>query len=441
MEDVVTTPALTAVPPTLLAETSDERTGVPRQPPTSFKCRACGSGQLAPVLSLGETPLANSLLECEQLDAPEPRFPLELVLCGSCSLVQITETVPPDQLFSNYPYFSSVSDTMVRHAEALVNRLVTQRALGPTSLVLEVASNDGYLLRHYRRHEIPVLGIEPAANIAAVAAKEHGIPTMVAFFSHECGCRIAAEGYRADIVHANNVFAHVPDPGGFLRGIGEVLKENGMAVIEVPYVKDLIDSLEFDTIYHEHLSYFSVTAVERLACSSGLVLADVERLAIHGGSLRLFLAPAPAALPSENVIRILAEETAWGVRHPELYVRFAERVAELKNQLVGLLRRLKSGGRRIAAYGASAKGSTLLNTFGIGRDILDFVVDRSTVKQGRYTPGIRLPIVPPAALLEQQPDYVLLLTWNFADEILAQQAEFRRRGGRFIIPLPMVRII
>ena len=404
-----------------------------------FRCRACGGSRVPLVISLGRTPLANALLTADQLDRHEDTYPLDLVFCEDCTLVQITETVPPSRLFAEYAYFSSFSDTMLRHAETLVDRVIRERGLRDGALVAEVASNDGYLLQFYRRAGIRVLGIEPAANIAKVA-EEKGIPTVVDFFGEACARTLAARGDRADVIHANNVLAHVPDLPGFARGLAAMLTEQGVAIIEVPYVKDLIDHREFDTIYHEHLSYFSLTAIHRLCALHGLAVVDVERLAIHGGSLRVTIARAGSAAPSPAVSRLLDEENAWGVTRLEFYQRFADDVADLRRSLLAVLSELRSAGKRLAAYGAAAKGSTLLNCFGIGRNYLEFVVDRSPHKQGRFMPGVHLPIDAPSRLLRDRPDFVLLLTWNFADEILAQQQEFRQAGGRFIIPVPSVRV-
>lgn len=407
--------------------------------PDPAVCRSCGAPGCQLVLSLGRTPLANALLTAGELQVPEPVYPLDLVFCSRCALVQITETVPPEKLFRKYFYFSSFAETMLQHAHCLAARLIAARELGPGSRVVEIASNDGYLLQYYQRAGIPVLGIEPAVNIARHAREERGIPTIAEFFGQQLAADLAAEGNTADVIHAHNVLAHVADLNGFVWGIGKLLKDDGVAVIEVPYVKDLIDQVEFDTIYHEHLCYFSLTALTCLFGRHGLSIADVERVPIHGGSLRIFASRREAE--SEAVRKLLGEEESWGVRAVSFYQNFGARVERLRDELVGLLRGFKAAGKRIAAYGASAKGSTLLNYFGIGAESLDFVADRSTVKQGRYTPGTHLPIYSPAKLLEAAPDYVLLLTWNFADEILAQQAEYSARGGRFIVPIPEVRVV
>ena len=405
---------------------------------TSAACRSCGAGDLEVVLSLGRTPLANALLTKEQLDEPEETYPLELAFCPRCSLVQLTETIPPERLFREYLYFSSFSDTMVRHAHDLAHELIATRKLDESSLVVEVASNDGYLLQFYKAAGIPVLGIEPAENVARSAREERGIPTLAEFFGMPLADRIVAEGRRADVLHAHNVLAHVADLNGFVAGIARVLLPNGIAVIEVPYVKDMLDRCEFDTIYHEHLCYFSATALERLFARHGLELEDIERVPIHGGSLRL---TAGRGERSARVHALLEEEAAWGVDSIETYRGFAQRVDRLKRSLRETLAGVKERGARVAAYGAAAKGSTLLNCFGIGSETLDFVVDRSTYKQGRYMPGVHLPIHPPEKLLEDRPDYVLLLTWNFADEIIAQQEAYRRVGGKFIVPVPEPQVV
>ncbi len=406
----------------------------------SVACRACGAVNLVPVLDLGRTPLANALLTRTQLEDPERMYALKLVFCPFCTLAQITETVPPEGLFREYVYFSSYSDTALRNAQALAERLVPARGLGSDSMVAEIASNDGYLLQYYRQRGIPVLGIEPARNIAQ-AAEKRGIRTIPEFFGKTLALQLAEQGQRVDVVHANNVLAHVADLNGVVEGIGLLLKDNGVAIIEVPYVKNLIEQVQFDTVYHEHLCYFSLTALDRLFKRHELMVIDVEHIAIHGGSLRIFVQHAAGANRNQAVERFLCEESASSMDHASYYRNFCVRVQQLRGNLMSLLVDLRRRGRRVAAYGASAKGSTLLNYCGIGPDILDFVVDRSTVKQGLYTPGTHLPIYAPEKLLEAMPDYVLLLTWNFADEIMDQQAEYRQRGGHFIIPVPSVRVV
>jgi SAM-dependent methyltransferase len=339
-------------------------------------------------------------------------------------------------------YFSSFADATLHNAEELVERIVADRRLNEESLAVEVASNDGYLLQFYQRHGVPVLGIEPAANIARVA-EERGIPTRSEFFGDELADELRTSGLGADVLHANNVLAHVADLNGFVEGIAAVLKEDGVAVVEVPYVYDLIDRTEFDTIYHEHLCYFSLTALTFLFHRHNLAVIDVERIAIHGGSLRLYAALENAATQavSERVGGLLAEEQRRGGTSYAFYQDFGAHVEVLRRQLMARLRALKAEGRSIAAYGASAKGSTLLNYCRIGSDILDFVVDRSTAKHGLYTPGSHLLISPPDRLLQEQPDFLLLLAWNFSDEIIRQQHEYVERGGQFVIPIPTVRTV
>ena len=409
---------------------------------STTECRSCGETELEIVLSLGRTPLANALLTDEQLSEVEATYPLDLAFCSHCALVQITETIPPEKLFREYFYLSSFSETMLRHAEEIAVRLTSARYLDANSLVVEVASNDGYLLQYYKHAGIPVLGIEPATNIAHIAQEERDIPTVCDFFGEALAERLSHEGKRADVIHANNVLAHVADLNGVVRGFAELLKPDGIAVIEVPYVKEMIDRCAFDTIYHEHLCYFSLTALDRLFKRHELRICNVEHFDIHGGTLRIFAGRASAKGEATAAVRrMLDEEAAWGVGDASFYRGFGAKVERLRGELVKLLNDLKAQGKRIAVYGASAKGSTLLNYFRIGQETLDFVVDRSTVKQSYYTPGTHLRIHAPEKLLDMMPDYVLLLTWNFADEILQQQSEYRRRGGRFIIPIPEPAII
>ena len=405
------------------------------------QCRSCGHTGLSDVLSLGSTPLANALLTKEQLGIQEVFYPLDLVFCDSCSLVQITETVSPSELFAEYLYFSSVSDTMVKHSAQLVHQVINDRHLDGGSLAVEIASNDGYLLQSYKEKGVPTLGIEPAANIAAVA-EEKGIKTVCDFFGSELANKLAIDYGRADVIHANNVLAHVPDLNGVVQGFRRFVKDSGVIIVEVPYVRDMVDGTEFDTVYHEHLCYFSITALTRLFERHGLVIHDVERLGIHGGSLRIFSGIDEfAAKPSRNVQQLLDQEAENNIDRSDFYLTFAERVETLKTELLSLLGELRDAGKTVAAYGASAKGSTLLNYFGIDATVVEFVVDRSPVKQGRYTPGTHIPIRDPETLLKERPDYVLLLTWNFEEEVLRQQDLYRQDGGKFIIPIPKLRVV
>jgi SAM-dependent methyltransferase len=402
---------------------------------TQTTCRSCGGASVRPFLSLGKTPLADALLTEESLNQPELRFPLDVAFCEECSLVQILEEVPPEQLFvENYLYFSSFSEHLLKHSGDHAAGLIRSRNLGPGSLVVEVASNDGYLLRNFRGAGIPVLGIDPAPDQAA-AAREAGIPTLEEFFGTDMAWRLRGEGRRADVIVANNVMAHVPDLNGFVEGIRVLLADDGIATIENPYVRDLVDGCEFDTIYHEHFCYFSCTAVDHLMRRHGLYLNHVEHFPdLHGGTLRWYVGPKEDV--SDAVRTYLADERARGLTEFSYYAGFADRVDGIKRDLLALLQRLKSEGATIAAYGAAAKGSTLVNSVGIGTELVDFVVDRNVHKQGRYMPGTHLPIRDPSVLLDEQPDYLLLLAWNFEKEIREQQAEYLRRGGRFVIPVP-----
>jgi SAM-dependent methyltransferase len=406
---------------------------------TLIGCRSCGETGLEPILDLGKTPLADRLLRKDQLGEPEPTFPLEVVFCPKCTLVQIRETVAPELLFAaDYPYFSSFSSYLLEHSRRNVDELIGMRGLGPKSFVVELASNDGYLLRNFVEAGIPVLGIDPVSGVAR-AAEKAGVPTLVEFFTRDLAKRMAAKGQRADVIHANNVLAHVADTNGFVAGIYILLKDDGVAVIEAPYLRDLVDHCEFDTIYHEHLCYFSITALDRLFRRHGLYLNDVRRLPIHGGSLRLYVERRERVQGS--VSALLEEEKELGMDRADYYRDFSARVGELKKALLAMLRDLKSRGKRIAAYGAAAKGATLINYVGIGQELLEFVVDRNVHKQGMYMPGQKIPIYPSERILQEKPDYVLLLPWNLEGEILKQESAFREAGGRFIIPVPVPRIV
>jgi len=406
----------------------------------SFKCRSCHSTEGSLVLDLGVQPLANNLLRTEDLSKPEPKFPLRLAVCRSCWLLQILDLVPPVDLFSEYLYFSSFSDVMLRHAREAATRYIQEFGLNRDSLVIEVASNDGYLLQNFQQAGVPCLGIEPAQNIAKVA-REKGIETLVEFFGKSLALQLSQSGRQADLILGNNVFAHAPDTNDFVAGLGAALKPSGRIILEFPYAAEFIEKTEFDTIYHEHVFYFSLTALEPLFRRHGLEIYHVERIPIHGGSLRLFAGRTGAHPFQDSVAALRDEEQRKGFSGMGYYQGFADRVLGLKKALTELVQQLRAQNKTVAAYGASAKGSTLLNFFGLTKEHLAFVADRSTYKQGRLTPGTHIPIVPPEELVRRNPDYTLLLTWNFAEEILAQQKPYRDQGGKFIIPIPKVTVV
>jgi hypothetical protein len=403
-------------------------------------CRGCNGARLEPILSLGRMPLANSYLLPTELERPEPRYPLDLFRCPDCALVQIGELVPPEVLFRDYLYFSSYSATMLAHAESIVSRLIRERRLGPDSLAVEVASNDGYLLQFYRRAGVPVLGIEPARNVAEVAERERGVRTLPEFFDATLARTLVERGERADVIHANNVLAHVADLHGFVEGLRLLVKDDGVVVCESPYLRSFVEQVEFDTIYHEHLYYYSLTALDRLFRRHGLTIVDCEPLPIHGGSLRIFARPGdvPAGL---RVTARLADEAEWGVDSPAPYARFAADVAQVIAAIKTLVADLRGAGHVVAGYGAAAKGTVVLNAAGLGPDDIAFVCDRNPRKQGRFMPGARVPIVAPEQLIAAQPSHCLMFVWNIADEVLRQEAEYRARGGRFILPIPSPRVV
>ncbi len=403
-------------------------------------CRSCGSSGLRTVLAFGPMPLANALLQAGRLDSPEPRPTLTFAVCARCSLAQVLENVSPEELFRDYVYFSSYSDTMLQHAEDSAAELIALRQLGSQSLVIEVGSNDGYQLKYFKQAGVPVLGIEPARNIAEVAVRD-GIPTRVEFFGDALAGELVREGVRADVLLAYNVLAHVPDLNGFVSGIHRVIKPGGVAVFEVPDVSKLLESCEFDTIYHEHLCYFSLSALVPLFARHDLGIYRVDEIPLHGGSLRFYAAHNRRQLPEKSVARVLSMESERGLSDLSAYRGFAERVETLRNELVGQIDALLAEEKTVAAYGAAAKGTTLLNYFGLDSGRIAFAADRSPHKQGLYMPGVHIPIIPAQELARKRPDYCLLLAWNFADEILEQQAAYRAAGGRFIIPLPELRIV
>jgi SAM-dependent methyltransferase len=405
---------------------------------TITACRSCGNEGLFDVLDLGEQPLANGFRRPDDTGT-EQRYPLALVGCRSCSLVQLSGTVPPSLLFDEYHYFSSFSDTMVEEMRKLAARTTAEIGLDAASLVVEVASNDGYLLKHYQELGVGVLGIEPAQNVAA-AAIEAGVPTLVEYFGEETANLVVRSRGQAAVIHANNVMAHVPNINDFVKGLKTALAPDGVCIVESPYLVDYIEKCEFDTTYHEHVFYYSLTALDALVRRHGLVVSDVEKLEIHGGTLRCSLRH-DNSIVSSAVQETLSKEAKLGVGSPGYYAEFAARVSRIKRSLVDVLEELKQQGATIVGYGAAAKGTVLLNHFGIDRRLLDYVVDRSPHKQGLLVPGVELPILDPEQLLNDNPSHVLLLAWNFADEVLAQQSAFRKRGGHFIIPIPELRIV
>jgi SAM-dependent methyltransferase len=407
---------------------------------TVLSCRICNHA-IDDFFAFGDMPLANELVADRSAAARQERFPLTLAFCPQCCLVQLRETVDPERLFRDYVYLSSNSASFVAHAGALAKRLVAERRLGRDSRVVEIASNDGYLLQHYATAGIAVLGIEPARNVAEVAVRR-GVETLTEFFSAALARKLAGEGLAADVMHANNVLAHVAAPTDVAAGIAALLKPDGIAVIEVPYLIDFLDRLEFDTVYHEHLCYFALTPLMRLFADAGLQLFDVERIPVHGGSLRIFVRHRRrAAAPLASVTNLLEEERRWGIDDVATYRRFADRVRAFRPTMRAFVADLKAKGHSVAAYGASAKGATLVNYCGVGPDLLDFVADLSPLKQGRCMPGVGIPIVPPTEVLARRPDYLVLLAWNFADEIARQQAEYLRRGGQFVVPVPEPRVL
>jgi SAM-dependent methyltransferase len=405
-------------------------------------CRFCGTPLSEVFVDLGASPLANSYLEPADLRRPEAFFPLCVYVCGACWLVQLPEAERPESIFSDYAYFSSFSDSWLEHAKTYAERMVGELELGGGSLVVEVASNDGYLLRWFRDRGVPVLGIEPAANVAR-AAEEAGIPSRVQFFGAETARQLAAEGVKADLLVGNNVLAHVPELNDFVAGLKIALAPSGVLTMEFPHLLRLMAEDQFDTIYHEHYSYFSLAAVLRVFAHHGLTLYDVEELATHGGSLRIFArhvedSSRPVTLAIEE---LLAREAAAGLERIETYRSFSGRVQAVKRRLLRFLIDAKEEGKSVVGYGAPAKGNTLLNYCGVRTDLLDYTVDRSPHKQGRYLPGTRIPIHAPERFAETRPDYVLILPWNLKEEIVGQMAHVRDWGGRFVVAIPEARVL
>lgn len=390
-------------------------------------------------MDLGASPLAQSFLSQHQLNQMEPFYPLHVYVCGKCFLVQIQEFVAPENIFSDYLYFASYSDSWLAHARAYTKEMVQRFPLNEKSLVVEIASNDGYLLQYFVEKKIPVLGIEPAANVATVAVQK-GVPSLVKFFNSDTARELVAKGQRADLLLGNNVLAHVPDINDFVTAMKILLKPAGVITMEFPHLMRLMEENQFDTIYHEHFSYFSFLAVEKIFAAHGLTPFDVQELPTHGGSLRIFARHAEdSSKPvGSSVTELRARELSAGFDRLATYSRFGEQAKETKRKLLEFLIHAKQSGKRIAAYGAAAKGNTLLNYCGIRTDFIDYVVDRSPHKQGKYLPGVRIPIYPPEHIRETRPDYLLILPWNLKEEIMKSNAYLWGWGGRFVVPIPEV---
>ena len=424
----------------ILLPSERERT---REPPAAHRgcCRHCGAPLTRTFVDLGMSPLCESYLDADQLDEMEPFYPLRVYVCDQCLLVQLQEYVSPETIFREYAYFASYSDSWVDHARVYTDRIIERLQLNRDSCVVEVASNDGYLLQWFVARDIPVLGIEPAANVAQVAIRK-GVPTLVKFFGRATARDLAAAGRHADLLIGNNVLAQVPDLNDFVAGLQVLLAPRGVVTVEFPHLMRLVAGNQFDTIYHEHFSYFSFLAAERVFAAHRLVVFDVEELETHGGSLRLYArhvedSSKPVA---PRVRELAAAEEAAGLRRPDYYAAFEERVKDTKRRLLEFLIQARRQGRTIVGYGAPGKGNTLLNYCGIRTDFLPYTVDKSPYKQGKFLPGTHIPVHAPEKIRETRPDYVLILPWNLKDEIIRQLACIREWGGQFVVPIPEPRV-
>ncbi|HSF85156.1 MAG TPA: class I SAM-dependent methyltransferase [Acidimicrobiia bacterium] len=408
---------------------------------TGARCRFCEAELSFTMVDLGKSPLCQTMLSAAQLNEMEPFYPLHVYVCGECSLVQLEEYVSPESIFGHYVYFSSYSDSWLAHVSKYADDMTERFGLDESSQVVELASNDGYLLQYFVAKGIPVLGIEPAANVAAVA-EEKGIPTLVEFFGQETAARLAAEGTQADLICGNNVLAQVPDLNSFVSGMKTLLAAGGVITIEFPHLFQLIEHNQFDTIYHEHFSYFSFTTAQRIFRAHGLELWDVEELGTHGGSLRIYgrHADDDSHPVSERAREMLDREQRLGVDDVATYASFGEKVEATKRKLMRFLIDARDAGKTVAGYGAPGKGNTLLNYCGIRSDLLEYTVDRSPAKHGSYLPGTHIPVFQPDRIMQTKPDYVVILPWNLKEEISRQMAGIGEWGGRFVVPIPEVTV-
>lgn len=404
-------------------------------------CRFCMSPLQQTLVDLGMSPLCESFLSVGQLNHMEAFYPLRVYVCNSCFLAQLEEYVSPEEIFNEYAYFSSYADSWLQHAKHYTDLMIERFGINKNSLVIELASNDGYLLQNFVKQAIPVLGIEPAKNVAKVAIAK-GVPTIVEFFGEALANKLVSQGQQADLVLGNNVLAQVPALNDFVKGIKLILKPQGVVTIEFPHLVRLMEENQFDTIYHEHFSYFSFIAAEKIFAAHGITLFDVEELPTHGGSLRIYgrHVQDDSKLVSDRANGLRNREIALGLTEMTTYSAFSEQVKETKRKLLAFLIKVKNEGKTVCGYGAPGKGNTLLNYCGIGTDFLDYTVDRNPYKHGKFTPGTHIPIFPTEKIKETRPDYLLILPWNFKDEIMEQQAYIKEWGGQFIVPIPEVKV-
>lgn len=408
-------------------------------------CRFCSAPLAHVMCDLGLSPLANSYVKFEDISLGEKFFPLKVWVCDHCLLAQLEEFESPGAIFSDYAYFSSYSTSWVEHARRYCEMMTARFGFNASSQIVEIASNDGYLLQHFKAKGIPVLGVEPAANVAKVAREQRQIPSVVKFFGVQTARELVADGQSADLLLGNNVLAHVPDINDFVHGLKIALKPEGVITFEFPHLLQLLDQNQFDTIYHEHFSYLSFLAVEKIFAHHGLTLFDVEEIRTHGGSLRIFARHTEATSPLTTITRRVAEmrqkETDFGLARMETYTEFGEKLKATKRKLLKFLIEAREAGQSVVAYGAAAKGVTLVNYCGVRDDLVDYVVDRSPYKQGHFIPGVRLPIYGPERIFETKPDWVLILPWNLRDEIVQQMIAVTEWGGRFVVPIPEVTVV